>query len=136
MKLQIKRKETKHLLGKYKSYTVYMVLSKKLFHSDWWISYFLLEKNGKEKRVYSKKNKSLLGDYFQYSISFIALKICKNLDSITFVGMYYNYFIFEAWKEDSFTDEETYIFYDFINFIIVTDQRKIEAMKAYLLAIR
>ena len=127
-----KKSEFDLLLGIYKGYKVYQVVKKGL-RNGYRPSFFLLEKNNKTKRVVSKNKKRELAFNFSTSLSFIALRLVEGADCINYVGKFYKYFIWEAWKEDSIDNKTTYVFYDYKNYIVINDKDKIEEVKAYLL---
>lgn len=118
------------LLGIYKDCKVYQVVKSK---KGYWSSYFIIEKNNKKKRIYSSKVKKELSFVFHSSLAFIALRLVKGADSINYMGNFYKYFTWEAWKEDSIDNKSTYVLYDYKNYIVLEDQDKIEEVKAYFL---
>ena len=127
-----KKYEFNLLLGIYKGCKVYQVVKKRK-RKGFYTSFFLVMKNNKTKRIYSKSKKRELAYNFSSSLSFIALRLTQYSDSINYIGKFYNYFIWEAWKEDSFDNKAIYVFYDYKNYIVLTDREKIEEVKAYLL---
>ena len=122
-------------MGYYKDDKIWQVLRKHPFKKGYWKSYFVAEKhNGKKRRIYSKKLKETLTKAFASTITFIALKLVDNVDVINYVGSYYNYHIWEAWLEDSRDSfSSVYIFYNYSNYIVLTDENQIEEIKAFLL---
>ena len=135
LKLKIGRRKDLCLLGYYKDDKIWQVLKKSLFKKSFWKSYFIAErKNGKKQRIFANAKKEELTKAFASTITFIALKLAKNVDVINYVGCFYNYHIWEAWLEDSSESfSSAYIFYNYSNYIVLTDKNQIEEIKAYLL---
>ena len=134
LKLRISKKRELLLLGYYNDYKIWQVIKKRYLRKDIYNSYFLAVKNNKKIHVRRKSSKIAITKYFASTISFIALKLAKNVNIINYIGKFDHYHIWEAWIDDSEEDfSSIFIFFNYDTYMILKDKNKIEDIKAYLL---
>ena len=133
LKLKVAKNKELVLLGDYEEAKVYQVLKRGTFKKNFYKSYFVVKKDKKLKRIYSNDKKIQLAKHFSNTLTYIALGLINNVDIINYIGIVNGFYLWEAWVENSLEDDHSiFIFYDYSNYVVVRDRKKIDEIRSFL----